>query len=124
MKRILFACFLLAATCTVTSQQAQAQTLTVAAFTAKVNLLDSFISVGDMSHANATWNDVHNMMMAELGVTKSNIAAATTTSARTTAQSVNDNQGRIYGTVWGLKSNLATNRTALHTALMNFASTF
>ena len=119
MKRILFACFLLAGICT-----AQAQSVSVTVFTAKVNLLDSFISVGDMTHATATWNDVHTMMLAELGVTKSNIAAATTTSAKAAAQTVNDNQGTIYRSVWILKQSMTTNRTALHTALGNFAATF
>ena len=124
MKRILFACFLLTATCTGSFQHAQAQTVSVTTFTAKVSLLDSFISVGDMTNANATWNDVHSMMLAELGVTKSNIASATSTAARTAAQSVNDNQYTIYHQVWGLKSSLAANRTSLHTALLNFAATF
>ncbi len=125
MKRILFACFLLTATCSM--QHAQAQTATavsVTTFTAKVNLLDSYIAAGDMAHATATWSDVHDMMLAELSYTKAGIASATTTTARAAAQAVNDNQGTIYHTAWGLKSNLTTNRSALHTALLNFASTF
>lgn len=125
MKRILFVCCLLTATCAVPFQKAHAQaTVTVTDFTAKVNLLDSYIAAGNTSMANTTWNEVHTMMITELGTTKSTIAGAATTAASNAAMAVMQNQTAIYRDVWTLKVDLTTNRTALHTRLLDFAATF
>ena len=127
MKRILFVCFLISATCSGSFQAARAQSATavsISTYTAKVNLLDSFISAGDMTNAQATWNVVHAMLMAELAYTKSTIASASTTATATTATAVNANQYSIYNSIWSLKANLAANRAALHTKLNDFGSTF
>ncbi|MBC7554194.1 MAG: hypothetical protein H7257_09460 [Taibaiella sp.] len=126
MKRILLSCFLITAACAGTIQKAHAQSsaVSVAAFTAKVNLLDSFIFVGDMTHANTTWTEVHNMLLAELAVTKGNIASASSAAASTSYTTVMNNQYSIYNVIWSLKADLATNRAALHTKLNDFAATF
>lgn len=127
MKRILLACFLLTATCTATIQNANAQTVTtvsVSDFNAKVNQLDAYIAAGDMTHAQSTWNEVHTMMMQELAVTKSAIAGATSDAQKATLMTKMQNQYTVYRSVWSLKTDLATNRAALHTELGNFAGTF
>ena len=125
MKRILLACCLLTATCAGTFQKAAAQTtVSVSDFNAKVNLLDSYIAAGDMTNAQTTWNQVHTMMMTELATTKSNIANAASDAIRTSYMNTMQNQTLIYRQAWTLKTDLATNRTALHTQLVNFAGTF
>ncbi len=122
MKRILIACLLV--TAAGSFQKALAQTaVSAAAFTAQINTLDSLISVGDISNATVRWNAIHDMMISELGATKANIAAASTGSAASAALAVNNTQYTIYNQAWALKPNLAANRAALHTVLVNFAGT-
>ncbi len=124
MKRILLACLLVTAACSVTVQRAHAQTtVTVATFTAQVNLMDSFLVAGDVTDATTTWNTIHTMMMTELGTTKGQIASATTATDRATYTTLNQNQYTIYRQIWALKSALAANRVSIHTYLLNFAAT-
>lgn len=126
MKRILLACFLLTATCTVTYNEARAQSaaVSVTIFTEKVNLMDSYLAAGNLTAATTTWNEIHALMMQQLGYTKSVIAAATTESARVAALAVNNNQVDLYQQVWALKTDLTTNRAAIRTKLLAFAATF
>ncbi len=128
MKRILLACFLLTAVCTVTfTQNAAAQstytTVTLSAFTTKVNQLDAFIAASDMTSAQATWLEVHNMMLSVLHTSKESIHGATTPSDKATHIAILENQRTIYSTVWELKTNLALNRTAIHLKLNEFGAT-
>jgi hypothetical protein len=105
-------------------QSALAQThVTTAAFTAKVNLLDSYIAAGDTLHARITWSDVHTMMLSVLAVSKQSIYGATSPADKASHVSILDNQQNIYFTVWGLKNNLVANRTPLHTKLSDFGAT-
>ena len=125
MKRVLLSCFLLMATCTVTINRAAAQTtVSVTTFNAKVNQMDSQLGAGDLTGAQTTWQEIHTMMIAELAVTKQNIAAAPTTAAHDAAMANLVNQTTIYRTTWALKTDLAANRAAIHTSLGNFAATF
>lgn len=125
MKRILFVCCLLTATCAIPTQRVHAQTsVTLAAFTAKVNLLDNYISAGNTSMAQSTWTEVHDMMLTELATTKSNIAGAATPSIATTYMTTMQTQQGLYREVWELKTDLTLNRVALHTKLLAFAATF
>jgi hypothetical protein len=128
MKHIVLACFLFIAIPSITfTQTAIAQAapphVTLATFTAKVNLLDSYIAAGDMTNAQLTWNDVHTMMLNVLAVSKQSIYSATSPADKSTHVTILDNQQNIYFVVWGLKNNLATNRTALHTKLNDFGAT-
>jgi len=126
MKRILLACFLVAATCTVAPiQRASAQVTHVSAadFTTQVNLLDSYIAAGNMTAANTTWLTVHNMMISILGYSKNSIMTAATPADKTTYTNILTTQRTIYSAVWALKTDLATNRTALHTKLGEFDAT-
>ena len=129
MKRFLLACFLLTATCTVsfvghTSAQMVAPTpTTLAAFTAKVNLMDSQIGAGDLASAQATWLEVHSMMINVLAVSKYSIYSATTPADKTAHETILGNQRTIYYQVWALKPDLATNRVAIHTKLNAFGAT-
>ncbi len=121
MKRILFACFLLTATATVsTVQRASAQAVTQASFTATVNQMDSYISAGNMPMAQATFDTLNRMMKTVLAVTKKSIYTAATPADKTTYQSIIGNQTHIYKTIWGLKSDLALNRAALDSKLAQF----
>ncbi len=128
MKRILLAIFMLTATVGVTSiQPAAAYTatapVTTASFTAKVNLMDAQIGAGNMTAAQATWNEIHDMMINVLGVTKNSIRTAATPAAGATYQTLLGNQTTIYNVIWGLKPDLATNRVAIHNKLLEFAAT-
>ncbi len=127
MKRILLACILVAATCTVGSiQRASAQTVThisASAFTAEINLLDSYIGAGNMTAAQSTWDTVNNMMISVLGYTKNSIRTAATPADKTTYTNLVTNQRTIYQTIWTLKTDLAANRVALHTKLGEFDAT-
>lgn len=129
MKRVLFALFMLTAVVGVTSvQPASAYTpvpaaVTSASFTAKVDLMDSQIGAGNMTGAQATWNEIHNMMLSVLGTTKSSIHTAATPAAEASFRSILENQTNIYNVVWGLKPDLATNRVAIHAKLGEFSAT-
>lgn len=127
MKKVLFALCLLTGTLAATSVKSYAQsysvTVTVTGFTAKVNLMDSLISAGSMTAAATTWNEIHDMLMAELGNTKAEIAGATTALSRSTYQTTSDNQWALYNQIWALKDDLATNRAAIKAKLLAFAGT-
>lgn len=123
MKRILFACLLLVA---IGNQRAAAQALvhvTAAEFTVKVNLLDSYIGAGNMTAATATWDTVHHMMLNILSYTKKSIHDAATPTESASYTAVMTNQRNIYQVIWPLHTNLATNRSALHTKLGEFDAT-
>ncbi|PQJ10568.1 hypothetical protein CJD36_011375 [Flavipsychrobacter stenotrophus] len=125
MKRILFVCCLLTATCAIPTQKVFAQTtVTVADFTAKVNLMDTYIGAGNMTQAQTTWTEIHNMMLAELGITKSNIAGAANATIAASYMTTIQTQQTLYGEIWALKPDLTLNRVALHTKLLAFAATF
>jgi hypothetical protein len=128
MKRVLLSFFLLSATVGVSSLQhasayAAPAPVTVAAFTAKVNLMDTQIGAGNITAAQATWNEIHDMMLSVLGVSKSSINTAATPAIAASHRTILENQTVIYQAVWNLKPNLAANRVALHTKLGEFAAT-
>lgn len=125
MKRLLFAFFLLTATCSVTFvQRSYAQApVTHSSFNAKVNQMDAEIAAGNITAAQATWNLVHNMMMTVLGTTKMSIHNATTPADVNKYKTILNNQTLIYNNAWQLKSSLAANRAALHTKLVAFDAT-
>lgn len=128
MKRIFLACCLLTATFAAITPKTYAQAsfttaVDVTTFTAKVNRMDSLIGAGSMTLAQTTWNEIHNMLMAELAATKSEIAGATSATDRTTYSTVMTNQYSIYHEIWALKTDLATNRTTIKAKLLSFAGT-
>ena len=127
MKSILFACFLLTATCSVGFvQQVTAQTATTVSatdFTAKVNQMDTQIGASDMTNANATWLSIHNLMKAELAATKSKIAGAATTTDKRFYSTLMNKQIALYQAIWKLKADLTTNRATIHSKLGEFANT-
>ncbi len=128
MKRILLACFLLTATCSVTSfQNAVAQTtftpVTLSAFTAKVNTLDAYIAASNMTAAQTTWNEIHTMMLSVLHTSKESIYGATSPADKSAHVTILENQRTIYQVCWELKNNLTANRAVLHTKLGEFGAT-
>ena len=126
MKHFFLAIFLLTTTCSVTLPGiavAQTTTVTLAAFTTKVNLLDSYIAAGNMAAANSTWTEVHNMMLNVLAKSKTSIRSATTTTDKDAHISILQDQETKYWAVWNLKTNLATNRAAIRTKLGEFGAT-
>lgn len=129
MKRLFFACFLLVATCSVTSfEHASAQTVpvptvTLADFTTKINLMDSYIAASNILAATTTWNEVHTMMMNVLGKSKQSIYGATSPADKDAHVLILQNQQDIYHAIWALKTDLALNRTAIHTKLVSFGAT-
>jgi len=129
MKRLLLACFLLTATCTVpfiqtaSAQMTPPPSVTLADFTTKINLLDTYIGAGDMVNAQATWEVVHTMMGQVLATSKYSIYSAATPADKTAHETILLNQRTIYFVIWGLKNDLATNRVAIHTKLVEFGGT-
>ena len=127
MKRILFACILATATCSIGSvQRVSAQTVvhvSATDFTTQVNLLDTYIGAGNMTAAQSTWDNVHHMMIEILGYTKNSIMTAATPADKTAYTTIMNNQRNIYKTIWALKPDLATNRVAIHTNLGLFDAT-
>lgn len=126
MKNFLVAFCLFTAGSALVSVNTYAQrsiTVTVSSFTAKVNHMDSLIGAGSMAAATTTWNDIHDMLMAELANTKSEIAGATSSSAASAYTTTMTNQYTLYNQIWTLKTDLATNRTAIKAKLLAFAAT-
>ena len=76
-----------------------------------------------MTDAQATWEVIHSMMMAEFGVTKSQIAGAATAADRATFVAKHNTQYTYYKQAWGYKTDLATNRAAIKAVLLNYAGT-
>jgi hypothetical protein len=129
MKRIILACFLLTAAGSFTLvQQASAQSTpithtTLADFTAKINLMDSYIGAGNMTAAQSTWEDVHKMMLNVLAVSKQSIYSATSPADKDNHVAILQNQQTIYFQIWKMKPDLATNRSAIHSKLVDFGAT-
>ena len=130
MKRIFLACFVLTAAVGITTVQpvsvyaaAPAAPVTQASFNTKVNLMDSQIGAGNLTAASATWDEINGMMMTVLGVTKDQIAAATTPAAKATLETKYGNQAMMYQTAWNLKIDMTTNRAALKAKLNEFKAT-
>jgi hypothetical protein len=129
MKRILLACFLLTATCSVsfiqtaTAQMTPPPVVTLPEFTAKVNQMDTYIGAGDMTNAQATWLLVHTMMGKVLATSKYSIYAATTPADKTAHTNIMIHQRDLYSEIWALKPDLATNRIAIHAKLVEFGAT-
>ena len=124
MKRILLACLLLTATCTLLStQQATAQAVTQASFIAKVNTMDTQIGAGNITAAQTTWADIHSDMLTVLAVTKNSIRTAATPADVTYYTNIMTNQRNLYTPIWQMHTDLVTNRTAIHDKLVAFDAT-
>ena len=122
MKRILLVCFLLTAGLTLSSvQRASAQVVvTAASFTAQVNQMDSYIAAGNMTMAQTTFDTLNRMMKNVLAVSKHSISSAATPADKASFMTILNNQRTLYNTIWGLKTDLAANRAALHAKLGEF----
>ncbi len=121
MKRILFAFFLFTTAATLTTtQHATAQTVTQASFTVKVDQMDTYIGAGNIATAKTTFDEIHQMMLNVLGVTKASIHSAATAADKTTYENILRNQIAIYRQIWTLKTDLAANRAAIRTKLQEF----
>lgn len=129
MKRILLACFLFTATCTPSLIQHAAAQVTApthtspADFTAKINLLDSYIAANDMTNAQATWTQVHSMMTNTLAVSKYSIYTAASPADKSSHEATLATQTDTYHQVWTLKDNMIANRVELHNKLVAFGAT-
>ncbi len=125
MKRVILAvCFLIASTVSYNaSAQSAVAAVTASAFNAKVSQLDSYLGSGDTASARTTWNEIHNMMLQEFGAIKYQISTATSSTTVATYMNLHDTQYTYYKQAWGLKNDLVSNRTAIHTALMNYSGT-
>ena len=124
MKRILFVCCMLTATCVIPTQKAAAQTsVSVTTFNTKVGELDALIGAGSMTAAQVKWNEIHDMMKQELAATKQNIASSATP-ATSPYMTTMQTQIGLYREIWELKNDLSANRAALNTKLLAFSATF
>ena len=124
MKRILLAFSLFVTVFTLSFvQQASAQAVTAASFTAKVNLMDSYISAGNSAMAQSTFDSLNVMMKKVLGVTKMSIKDAATPAAKDAYKATIHNQISIYEAIWALKPDLMSNKAAIDTKLAEFDAT-
>jgi hypothetical protein len=119
MKRILLAIVIL----TASWHTATAQAITRSAFTTKVDQMDAYIGTGDLTSANATMTELQSMMKTAMHDNKGNAASATTDADRTAYSAACQNEGIAYNQVWKLRTDLATNRAAIHAKLETFAAT-
>lgn len=126
MKRILFACFLFAATNSILFVQPvaaqQAPAVSAADLNAKASQLDDQIVAGDVTSEKATWAQINNLLKAELRVTKGKIMSASTSDDQATYSKLNQDQYKMYNAIWKLSKDLVTNRVALHDQLKLFAA--
>ena len=132
MKRILFVCCLLAATCTVTYTQSYAQssptrpTVSKADFTAKVAQLKTLLDAGNAVDGKAKWEEVHKMMLSALGVTKYKIKDAIDAHNDVDKAHYTDvtiNQRNLYYDIVKMRNDLVANRVSLNTKLTAFGAT-
>ena len=123
MKRILLACFLFTATCSITQAQTASETVSKSSFTARVKQLDTYIGQSKMTEANATFQEINKMMMSELGIIKMHIANASSETEKTEYMSIMRNQQTLYSNIYQLKADMTTNRTAIGTKLAEFSTT-
>ena len=124
MKRIFLACSLLIATLALSPiQHASAQAVTAASFNVQVNQMDTYIGAGNLTMAQATFDSLNAMMKSVLGVTKNSISSAATPADKATYQGIIRNQINLYHAIWPLRTDLATNRAAIHAKLEDFDAT-
>ncbi len=129
MKRVLLALFMLSATVGVTSlQPVVAYTpapaaVTQTAFMAKVNQMDAQLSAHNATAAQATWEEIHTMMLSVLAATKSSIHAAATPAAAAPFNTIMSNQITLYQAIWGMKTNLVANQAPIKAKLTEFSAT-
>ncbi len=126
MKKILLSCFLLTATVGITTVStntvyAATPTVTSAAFIAKASVLDGQIAAGNTAGAEATWNELNDMMMAVLDVKRGEEDAASPSDRPAKAAIVN-NMTEKFQIVWGLSSDKVANRAELNAKLNEFAA--
>ena len=127
MKRILFASFLLTAAYSISFVQPaaaqEANSVSAADLTTKANQFDAQIVAGDVAAEKATWAQINNLLKAELRITKGKIMSAATPGDQATYIKLNQDQYKLYNTIWKLSKDLVTNRVALHDQLKLFAAT-
>ena len=85
--------------------------------------MDAYIAAGNMPMAQATFDTLNRMMKTVLAVTKASIAGAATPAATDAYKAIIHNQIATYHSIWNLKTDLATNRTAIHAKLGEFDAT-
>jgi hypothetical protein len=117
-------CVILAGT---SNQAAMAQTtaaVTTATFAAKSNQLDSLIGAGAMTDAQTVFMQINDMMKSVLAVTKTSIFSATSTAQHDSYYNLlTSQQIPLYQVIFRMKSDLAGNRSVLHTKLTEFGAT-
>ena len=125
MKNVLLACLLLVATGSMSYAQAPRPTASKSDFTTKVNDLNSLILAGNMTAAQAKWDDINKIAINEFGVLKFRIKddeATGNTADKTHCQALNASQRTLFSDAVALKNNMATNRAALIAKLTSFAA--
>lgn len=85
--------------------------------------MDTYIGASNMTAAQATWTEVHTMLMNVLAYSKYSIRVAANNSDRDAHMAILQNQQTLYLAISGLKGDLALNRAAIHSKLVTFGAT-
>lgn len=125
MKNVLLACFLLAATTSITYAQAPRPTASKSDFTLKIGELNTFLLASDMPNAQLKWSELNKIAIDEFGVLKFKMIdddAKKDAVDKAKCQSLNSSQRTIFLDALNLKNNMLVNRVALINDLNNFAA--
>ena len=126
MKRIFLACCIIATSYTVTmAQSAQTSTTNTvdkAAFIAKINQLNTFLSAGDSISAAPVFKDLKVMMGKQLGTCKEGIGVAATQDEKTRIlNKLRDEQTYYSHVMIASHQGIIANRATINTNLQSFS---
>lgn len=123
MKQLLLTCCLLVAACTMSLAQSAQVSKTV--FNDRVIQLNNLLNQGKTDEANAAWNEVNQMMMAEMASIKQKMRDAVTAQnqqQQTQLMKLADSQYALYAGAVGLHVNMTKNKKEINTKLTQFGA--
>lgn len=130
MKRILLACALLAASCSLTYAQSTVPatpTVSKTEYTAQVGQMNTLLTSNKVEDAQKKFEDVHKMMLNGLAITKSKIREAHEANNQDEVKKLTDHmvkQRNLYSEILQMeRSNIAGNKTQLNDKLKEFGTT-
>lgn len=127
MKKIFLICCMMAATNMLVFGQTTQQVTQVSKskFTSKVSQLNKLLDQNNTVEAKALWDDVHNMMMAELDGIKGKVREAASTNNNAEKErwtNVMKSQFAIYSSVIKVRGNMVQNKATIKTKLNEFSA--
>lgn len=103
----------------------QATQVSKSKFTSKVSQLNKLLDQNNAVEAKALWDEVHNMMMAELDGIKGKVreaASANNSAEKERWTNVMKSQFAIYSSVIKVRGNMVQNKATIKTKLNEFSA--